>query len=394
MNVLVYAGRGTSELCVKLTMSSLRKSIGRGYEVKAVDASTLTNDPWETNCALLVIPGGRDLPYVEDLSGLASKRIKRYVSEYGGSYLGICAGAYFGCREIEFDKDGPFEVTGSRPLQFFNGVAYGPIGAFKYDSHEGASAIKLNKAGQIIIHKSHDKLNGNVDIKNYIASWNIIHHDGTPFQEDEGPLARALHYGESCSNEFIIKQEGFEDHIVWANVAPVRSESGEIKGFKNLYSNFKSLKAHAPPGTMSSILRKVKSSDDLALVAKTMEHFPDETVTLFRVGGDDAMNFLRAIDDTQPRQLRMILRKGPLKFQKAKLALRGSKAVANGRLQQGRDLLASWLMAHPDIRRFVLVISSFLLGLGLWLLLRPFLHRNRKQTEEGTRPQQSETASI
>ncbi len=150
MNVLVYAGRGTSELCVKLTMSSLRKSIGRGYEVKAVDASTLTNDPWETNCALLVIPGGRDLPYVEDLSGLASKRIKRYVSEYGGSYLGICAGAYFGCREIEFDKDGPFEVTGSRPLQFFNGVAYGPIGAFKYDSHEGASAIKLNKAGQII----------------------------------------------------------------------------------------------------------------------------------------------------------------------------------------------------------------------------------------------------
>ena len=171
-------------------------------------------------------------------------------------------------------------------------------------------------------------------------------------------------------------------------------ESGEIKGFKNLYSNFKSLKAHAPPGTMSSILRKVKSSDDLALVAKTMEHFPDETVTLFRVGGDDAMNFLRAIDDTQPRQLRMILRKGPLKFQKAKLALRGSKAVANGRLPQGRDLLASWLMAHPDIRRFVLVISSFLLGLGLWLLLRPFLHRNRKQTEEGTRPQQSETASI
>ena len=121
----------------------------------------------------------------------------------------------------------------------------------------------VNKAGQIIIHKSHDKLNGNVDIKNYIASWNIIHHDGTPFQEDEGPLARALHYGESCSNEFIIKQEGFEDHIVWANVAPVRNESGEIKAGIVIFLDISERKH------IEEALRRAKDAAERANVAKS-----------------------------------------------------------------------------------------------------------------------------
>ena len=41
--------------------------------------------------------------------------------ENGGSYLGICAGAYFACDYIEFDKNGPLEVVGPRDLKFYPG---------------------------------------------------------------------------------------------------------------------------------------------------------------------------------------------------------------------------------------------------------------------------------
>jgi biotin--protein ligase len=96
-----------------------------------------------------VVPGGRDIPYVEDISALAVKKIQRYVREQGGSYLGICAGAYFAAKRIEFDKDGPLRVVGARPLGFLNGVAVGPIGQFVYDSNAGATTQCIStSAGQ------------------------------------------------------------------------------------------------------------------------------------------------------------------------------------------------------------------------------------------------------
>lgn len=144
MNVLVYAGRGTSELCVRETLASLRSSLGRSYEIKSIDASTLNGAPWETNCALLVMPGGRDTPYTQDITAMAINRIRKWIREAGGSYLGICAGAYFACEKIEFDRGGPLEIVGPRDLGVFPGTAIGPIGApFVYDSHQGATAERI-----------------------------------------------------------------------------------------------------------------------------------------------------------------------------------------------------------------------------------------------------------
>jgi biotin--protein ligase len=64
-----------------------------------------------------VIPGGRDLPYVSEMSGKSgiARRIKEYVSE-GGRYLGLCAGGYFGSGEVRFDEGGKMEVMGKREL--------------------------------------------------------------------------------------------------------------------------------------------------------------------------------------------------------------------------------------------------------------------------------------
>jgi len=82
----------------------------------------------ETAPDLFVMPGGADLYYVEKLNGAGNKQIKTYV-ENGGKYLGICAGAYYGCASLEFAKDwaGEIEISGTRELGFFQGSAIGPI---------------------------------------------------------------------------------------------------------------------------------------------------------------------------------------------------------------------------------------------------------------------------
>lgn len=144
MNVLVYAGAGTSSASVQHVLQSLKKYAGRFYDIKRIDEVALSNEPWEAGCSLLVIPGGRDLPYLESLKPTAINRIKNWLIHDGGKYLGICAGAYFASTEIEFDRGGPLEVVGKRPLSLFNGRAIGPLfPGFSYDGHEGSCAAKL-----------------------------------------------------------------------------------------------------------------------------------------------------------------------------------------------------------------------------------------------------------
>lgn len=43
----------------------------------------------------------------------------------GGRYLGLCAGAYYGCARVVFEPGTPLEVVGDRELAFFPGIARG-----------------------------------------------------------------------------------------------------------------------------------------------------------------------------------------------------------------------------------------------------------------------------
>lgn len=144
MNVLVYDGRGASELCINLTMASLRRVLGRSYDIKRIDATALAKDPWETRCAMLVAPGGRDQPYLEDWNPGAVQKVQKFVKEAGGAYLGICAGGYFGSGRVEFQTPNE-QVSEERPLKFLPGTtAFGPVfPGFEYDSHVGAKAAPI-----------------------------------------------------------------------------------------------------------------------------------------------------------------------------------------------------------------------------------------------------------
>lgn len=95
--------------------------------------------------SLFIMPGGRDRPYHAALKGLANTKIRTFV-ENGGTYLGICAGAYYGCAFVEFDKGFPLEVCEERELCFFPGKAIGPAygkGTFDYNSEAGARMANI-----------------------------------------------------------------------------------------------------------------------------------------------------------------------------------------------------------------------------------------------------------
>jgi len=144
VNVFVYADEGTSQMCVNATMQSLRTHLGANYAVQKISSSQVIEEPWEQTAALLVMPGGRDLPYLTKLSGKGNSRIKTFV-ENGGKYLGICAGGYYACDGIEFELGTPLEVKGKRELKFFNGIAKGCVYPnFKYNTEEGSKAAELD----------------------------------------------------------------------------------------------------------------------------------------------------------------------------------------------------------------------------------------------------------
>ncbi|SPO28057.1 related to BPL1 - biotin holocarboxylase synthetase [Ustilago trichophora] len=163
-DVLVYSGPGVSTSALHHTLKTLRTLLTT-YDVKTVDAKTLALDPWQKGTALVVIPGGRDLPYVSELSRPyirntdgnsssssghqrnAAHEVRNYV-ESGGSFLGICAGAYYASGHCSFEKGTNMEVDGSRPfLHFFPGTCQGTVyPGFVYESDKGARIIDIERS--------------------------------------------------------------------------------------------------------------------------------------------------------------------------------------------------------------------------------------------------------
>jgi biotin--protein ligase len=143
--VLVYSGPGVSPLSLSHTLLTLSLLLVPNYTVQPATPELLATQPWEPACALLVIPGGRDLPFVEELSKrtLVARRIREWVRG-GGRYLGLCAGAYFASAEVCFDQGGPMEVKGERELAFYKGICKGPTySGFAYAAESGSKAVNV-----------------------------------------------------------------------------------------------------------------------------------------------------------------------------------------------------------------------------------------------------------
>jgi len=145
--IIVYVDQGVDGAALKHTVKSLQQEIDPArHTIRRMDSKTLKAGHWEQETALLIIPGGRDIYYHHSLEGPGTSKIRRFV-ENGGSYLGICAGAYFGSSLIEFEKGGSYEVCAPRSLAFFPGIAEGPAyGKNKYriDGLQGIEAARVS----------------------------------------------------------------------------------------------------------------------------------------------------------------------------------------------------------------------------------------------------------
>ncbi len=84
------------------------------------------------------LPGiiGEKSPYNTEIGPAGNAAIRRYV-ENGGVFVGICAGAYYACRDILYDPPWLPQPKTSQPgLDFFNALAKGPLPGFALHGDE------------------------------------------------------------------------------------------------------------------------------------------------------------------------------------------------------------------------------------------------------------------
>jgi len=135
-DVCIYSDEGVSSLCLDQTIRTFN---AYGYRVTTLKAYEINRI---NEFDVFVMPGGRDLPYLDKL-GLQGVNLLIQFVENGGTYIGFCAGAYFACNRVEFEIGTTLEVCGSRPLDLFHGTGYGtlyPDVQFVYNSEAGSHA--------------------------------------------------------------------------------------------------------------------------------------------------------------------------------------------------------------------------------------------------------------
>lgn len=144
-SIRIYQDEGASPESVKMILFTLSRCCDPSlYSITTITSNGIIDEEWEKNCVLIVFPGGAANPYHRKLSELCGNsgnaRIKEFVRN-GGNYLGFCAGAYYGCHSIEFDKARSLEVVCNYELGFFDGKGVGPaMEGFDYLSAHGSYA--------------------------------------------------------------------------------------------------------------------------------------------------------------------------------------------------------------------------------------------------------------
>lgn len=99
--VYLYAAQGASQFCADQTEKSFREYLGgrSARLIKINDLSYLQSRDWFKEVEAFVVPGGNAnemycaLAQGEPTKASAFERLKDYINNKGGNYLGFCAGA-------------------------------------------------------------------------------------------------------------------------------------------------------------------------------------------------------------------------------------------------------------------------------------------------------------
>ncbi|PIZ03876.1 MAG: hypothetical protein COY58_07235 [Gammaproteobacteria bacterium CG_4_10_14_0_8_um_filter_38_16] len=141
-HIFIYHDLGASTESVEKLLDFAQK---KKYSATCVSGADIGKNNILHGQSLLIIPGGRSLPFYKTLGESGDQAIKTFV-EQGGYYLGLCAGAYYAAQKTIFAKDLPLELQLPGTLNFFSGNAVGPVFAesdFAYHSEKGARTVDV-----------------------------------------------------------------------------------------------------------------------------------------------------------------------------------------------------------------------------------------------------------
>lgn len=130
---------------LSLWQQACQRVLQHPFSVTGIEASEVIEGTWKNSTALLILPGGADKVYHAQLQGEGNRQIRDYV-EHGGKVLGVCAGAYYCAKSIQFEGANPqqFPITEDRELGFFSGTACGPLIPYTKGTRNGAIIFDVN----------------------------------------------------------------------------------------------------------------------------------------------------------------------------------------------------------------------------------------------------------
>jgi len=131
-------------------LQSLMDHFGTEAIVK-VEADDIKAGILDDSISAFFMPGGADRYYAELLNGEGNAALHTYVKS-GGSYVGICAGAYYACRALFWREGQADEISGPRELGFFKGSAHGPIPEWTLGKADCALAEVAGPLGQASLY--------------------------------------------------------------------------------------------------------------------------------------------------------------------------------------------------------------------------------------------------
>lgn len=125
--VLIYCDYGCSDV-LPLKIELERSFKGQAVQVGYTDAAhIIKHNVLNKDVLMFVMPGGAANPYRQKLHVLGNRSIFDYVIN-GGTYFGICAGAYYACRKTQFEQGiKNLEVIEEYGLNLIEGTAIGTL---------------------------------------------------------------------------------------------------------------------------------------------------------------------------------------------------------------------------------------------------------------------------
>ena len=143
--ICIYNDEGVSETA-SFALKTAFHAVDPTFDLIELKAIDIIKGKWRSQASVLVMPGGGDLLYCHKLNGAGNQQIRKFV-EQGGTYLGFCAGAYYGSSYCDFAytvHPHKHYVIGARELAFYPGHAIGPyLSSYKINSEGGACVANV-----------------------------------------------------------------------------------------------------------------------------------------------------------------------------------------------------------------------------------------------------------